>query len=234
MTDTLIDRLGQYRETGDGYEATLRYSYNKNNHVSRIEENTGEKQRVTTFVYDDDDRIYTTRKGSSRRVYSYDDYSRVSGKTAQHVDTTDLNVLEETFTYRNPVEDGATSQVETYRTASPAGYDVTYSYTYDGNGNILSVSDGTNTTGYVYDTANQLLRENNQAAGKTWGYVYDDAGNILRRLEYGYTTGDLGEPTDTVVYTYGDEEWGDLSRQQRTDSRISAFSCIYCNGGSNS
>ncbi len=143
-------------------------------------------------------------------MYSYDDYSRVSGKTAQHVDTTDLNVLEETFTYRNPVEDGATSQVETYRTASPAGYDVTYSYTYDGNGNILTVSDGTNTTGYVYDTANQLLRENNQAAGKTWGYVYDDAGNILRRLEYAYTTGELGEPTDTVVYTYGDEEWGDL------------------------
>ncbi len=29
-------------------------------------------------------------------------------------------------------------------------------------------------------------------------------------MEYAYTTGELGEPTDAVVYTYGDPEWGDL------------------------
>jgi len=40
---------------------------------------------------------------------------------------------------------------------SAAGLNQTYRYTYDANGNILSVSDGTNTTSYVYDSANQLV-----------------------------------------------------------------------------
>ena len=36
-----------------------------------------------------------------------------------------------------------------------------------------------NTTSYVYDSLDQLTRENNQAAGKTWVYTYDAWGNIL-------------------------------------------------------
>lgn len=74
----------------------------------------------------------------------------------------------------------------------------------------LRVQDSTNTTSYVYDTQNQLVRENNPAAGKTWTWVYDNAGNILSRNEYAYTTGTLGTPVDTVSYTYGDSSWGDL------------------------
>ena len=41
-------------------------------------------------------------------------------------------------------------------------------------------------------------------------WTYNDAGNILTRTEYAYTTGDLGTPTDTVTYTYGDSAWADL------------------------
>ena len=43
-------------------------------------------------------------------------------------------------------------------------------------------------------------------------WTYDNAGNILSRTEYAYTTGSLesATPTDTVLYTYGDDEWGDL------------------------
>ena len=87
---------------------------------------------------------------------------------------------------------------------------MTYSYTYDGNGNILSVSDGTNTTTYVYDSDNQLIRENNQAGGFTHTWEYGGIGNILNRKEYAYTTGALGTPIDTVTYSYDDFSWGDL------------------------
>ena len=72
------------------------------------------------------------------------------------------------------------------------GYNVTYSYTYDNNGNIKTVSDGTYTTTYTYDNQNQLTREDNQQAGKSWTWTYDDAGNILSKKEYAYTTGTLG------------------------------------------
>ena len=90
------------------------------------------------------------------------------------------------------------------------GAESAYRYTYDANGNITSVNDGTYTTTYVYDSANQLLRENNQKAGKTWGWTYDDGGNIRCKTEYAYTTGTVGEALDTVTYNYSASSWGDL------------------------
>ena len=88
-----------------------------------------------------------------------------------------------------------------------------FTYTYDDNGNILTVSDGTNTTSYVYDSANQLIRENNQAKNYTKVWTYDAAGNIQSRAEYTYTTAaslDSITPTDTVNYGYNDTQWKDL------------------------
>ena len=62
---------------------------------------------------------------------------------------------------------------------------------------------------YVYDDFDQLTRENNQAAGKTWVYTYDNGGNILSKTEYAYTTGTLGAALDTITYGY-DTTWKDL------------------------
>ena len=69
---------------------------------------------------------------------------------------------------------------------------------------------------HVYDSANQLIRENNEAGGFTYTWEYDAAGNILNKKEYAYTTEKIdGEsdltPTDTVTYGYDeDSAWGDL------------------------
>ena len=63
---------------------------------------------------------------------------------------------------------------------------------------------------YAYDSFDQLVRENNQAAGKTWTYAYDDGGNIQSKTEYAYTTGSLGAAVRTVAYGYGDASWSDL------------------------
>ena len=54
------------------------------------------------------------------------------------------------------------------------------------------------------------VRENNQAAGKTWTYAYDDGGNIRSKTEYAYTTGSLGAAVRTIPYGYGDASWSDL------------------------
>ena len=72
------------------------------------------------------------------------------------------------------------------------------------------VSDGQSTTTYAYDSFDQLVRENNQAAGKTWTYAYDDGGNIQSKTEYAYTTGTLGAAVRTIAYGYGDASWSDL------------------------
>jgi len=54
-----------------------------------------------------------------------------------------------------------------------------------------------------------LIREDNQAAGKSWTWSYDAGGNITSKKEYAYTTGTLGAETGTATYVY-DSGWGDL------------------------
>ena len=76
-------------------------------------------------------------------------------------------------------------------------------------GNITSVSDGTYTNSYVYDSLNQLVRENNQKFGKTYTYAYTN-GNITESKEYAYTTGELGTPLSVYNWSYGDGTWSDL------------------------
>ncbi len=63
---------------------------------------------------------------------------------------------------------------------------------------------------YEYDTASQLIRENNKTLEKTYVFVYDVGGNIISKEEYVFTEEDLSEltPTNTVSYSY-DSVWKD-------------------------
>lgn len=88
------------------------------------------------------------------------------------------------------------------------GSDIAYTYQYDANGNITQIAQGSASVTYAYDAANQLIRENNGFTNQTVTYEYDSWGNILNKKTYAYTTGDLGIPTTTDTYTYGNESWG--------------------------
>ncbi|MDE5995083.1 MAG: hypothetical protein K2G60_06185, partial [Oscillospiraceae bacterium] len=93
--------------------------------------------------------------------------------------------------------------------------DRTFTYAYNGSGNISKITDKTGTESkdstFVYDEAGQLIRENNAYTNKTVTYTYDAGGNILTKTEYPFTTGSLDGLTGTVVnYTYGNTNWKDL------------------------
>ena len=90
-----------------------------------------------------------------------------------------------------------------------------YSYTYDANGNITSVSEnGVLKYQYHYDSLGQLVREDNAAINKSYAYEYDAAGNILSKKTYAFTTAEtLGAVQSTVNYTYGNTSWGDQLTQ---------------------
>lgn len=99
--------------------------------------------------------------------------------------------------------------------------EVEYFYEYDDVGNITriyfkefdddgSLLDETTVCSYEYDTAGQLIRENNKTLEKTYVFVYDVGGNIVSKDEYDFTEDDLSElsPTDTISYSY-DSVWKD-------------------------
>ena len=203
----LTGRMMKYTESGAGYSHSVGYAYDAQNNLTRLEETVNGAGHTTAYTYDEENRILSSTTDGITVEYDYDDLGRVTTQTTKNGSTV---ILTESYTYKSPTSTTTSAQIATYTTAVPNGYSVTYSYTYDANGNITSISDGTNTTGYVYDSANQLIRENNQAGGFTYKWTYDDAGNILLREEYAYTTGTLGTPTETVNYTYGNSDWGDL------------------------
>ena len=171
------DRMMKYVESGSGFNHSVGYEYDAVNNLSQLVETINGDTSITSYDYDDDNRITSVNTNGISESSSYDSYGRVTTKVTRNGETL---ILTETYTYKETADNKPTSQVATMRSVS-AGRDVTYTYQYDANGNITSVSDGTYTTTYSYDSANQLIRESNEDIGLTWEYTYDDAGNILTK-----------------------------------------------------
>ena len=146
------------------------------------------------------DQIYgVTWNGAEKVSYTYDPLGRLTNRK--------IGSFNNAYTYEDVGTDKTTTLVKSVST--PAG---TYSYTYDNIGNILSITDGTYTSSYEYDSLNQLVRANDERAGKTYTYSYSN-GNITEMNEYAYTTGELGEAVNTQTWQYGDGVWSDLVTQ---------------------
>lgn len=209
------DRMMKYVESSDGYSHSVGYEYDVQNNLTQLVETINGVEHTTSYTYDDDNRIESVTNGAVREDYSYDEFGRVDSQTTQHNGT---DVVTKYVTFQSPASGKTSAQIDTYQIDSE-GYTVVYTYTYDDNGNITSVFDGIYTTSYAYDSANQLIRENNQAGGFTRTWTYDDGGNIISIDEYDYTTGELGEPNDTYSYYYDDSAWGDL-QTERYDAEL--------------
>ncbi len=123
-------------------------------------------------------------------------------------------VVQTEMTYADLSETEATYRVSQWKTTA-GGVTKTLTYGYDAHGNIVSISDGTNTSTYVYDEKDQLVQENDPTAGSggtTWTYSYDAGGNLTGKNEYAYTTAvpATGTPLSVKTYSYGNTVWKDL------------------------
>ena len=195
------NRLMKYVESGD-VDHSVRYTYDDQNKLTDLVEVINGVTQTTHYTYDDDQRISSIQNGDQIISYTYDEYGRVSQKTD--------GIFTYAYTYKSTSTGAPSNQIDTVSVMLGGDACTTFQYTYDDNGNILSTTDTRGISTYVYDSVGQLIRENNLRANKTWVWTYDNAGNILSRKEYNYTTGTLGTPLDTIVYTYGDAAWGDL------------------------
>ena len=201
-----IDRMMKYVEEGNDFSHSVGYAYDTLNNLTSLVETINGTKRTTSYSYDDDNRVTKVTAGNAQKTYSYDGFGRVN---QQQVKNGNSVLKTDNFTFTAPSSSATSSQIAGHTVVAGA-FNKTYSYTYDDNGNITSINDGSHTVSYVYDSANQLVRENNQIAQTTTTWTYDNAGNILERKEYAYTTGTLGDALDTITYTYGDSQWGDL------------------------
>ena len=199
---------GQYTTHGTDSHS-FHYLYDDLGRLVTLEENVGAELYATEYEYDGASRVSKVTEKLFAADYTYDDYSRLDRFTVKFHDE-DAIAITATIYYDDDIYNAYTSdQVRTWSWSNTAD-NFSYTYTYDNNGNIVSETVNGKTTTYVYDSANQLIRENNQAANRTWVWTYDGAGNIQSKKEYTYTTGTLGSVLDTVNYTYGNSNWGDL------------------------
>ena len=201
----------EYTGTVSGY----RYSYDKNNNLTRIRSNMDGKYWNTYYTYDEDNRPSQITLSNGKTIEYV--YGKTTGRPdyiTRHLDT-DYVV---DWTYKSGANGSSTTLISTYSNGS----DARYNYNYDANGNITQIWRGsvtfagaTEKYSYVYDAANQLIRENlyygsGNAENATYTYSYDKWGNILSKSKYAYTTGTLGTIQSVISYcSYGNSQWKD-------------------------
>ena len=185
-----------------GCSNAVQWGYDDENNLSSQTQTLNGNTYTTQYTYDKDNRLTKTTAGNVSAGYTYDAYGRMTGIVTKSGDST---VLNSTISYNSPSNTATSTQVADWNDGL-----TTYSYIYNDNGNIASISSDNRTATYEYDTLNRLTRANDPIAGKTWVYSYDSGGNILKRSEYAYTANALGTPSEEVTYTYGDSQWKDL------------------------
>jgi len=154
----------------------------------------GQSNPITTnYEYDKDSKLKKVilDKGSYL-TNTYDTIGRLTGKTI-----TDGSANYSTaYSYLA----GSTGSTTT-KVGSITNNGAAISYSYDCNGNISTITQGSQVISYQYNELSEVVRENNQVLNKTVTYAYDAGGNITNKNEYAYTTGTQGTQTKTILIT---------------------------------
>lgn len=168
------------------------WTYDAKDNVTALTESIGGKSFSYTYAYDDDSRPTSFGYGDVTKQVTYDGHGRSSGTTVKNGSRT---VLGTGYAYRDVDSTYTTTQVKSV-TNSYGGKTANFNYTYDANGNILSVS-GAQTAVYEYDDLGQLITEtigtgDDQVIIR---YTYDNGGNLIKKGREYTTEAPEPEPT---------------------------------------
>lgn len=215
----LIRQEATDRTTG-AHIGSFEYTYDVRNNVVAITSEMGGRTFTQNYSYEalsetdtvtaryaSDNLPVRYSVASTRYIdYEYDSINRLQKKT---LNTATPYVI--SYGYKASSEFGKEGSFVTTQLSTEVNGDTSYYYTYDVLGNIEDINSKTtgdyeNYRNYTYDELNQLLREDNASAGKTYTYEYDAQGNITRKNVYDYTTDtQLSTEPDTITYTYSED-----------------------------
>ena len=122
-------------------------------------------------------------------AYTYDELGRRVSRSPGDCTT-------QQYTY---VDDPDAPALTSTRVASVTGYYGTSEYSYDANGNITRIQNGSETQDFTYDALGQLIAYTD-AGGNAYAYTYQN-GNILTATKNSETY---------HTYAYADTGWSDL------------------------
>ena len=180
------------------YKSKLKYD--KLNNLEQIIETVQGEQHNTSFEYDRDNRV--TKQifdGNNEVEYVYDELGRLAKRLINGTNVREYGYVAGGYGTNSttPVMDSITQN------------GISFGYTYDARGNIVSETQDSTTVTYEYDAMNQLVRINNPHENATWVFNYNAGGNMTTKVRYAYTTEDLGAPIETVSCSYTDANWKD-------------------------
>ena len=174
------DAAGRLLTLTDANGQSTRASYDGNGNLLTVSDPNG---KTTTYSYDSQNRPLSRTDGNGQQwSNSYDANGNVKSQTVPG--SAGPRTTHFTHDALNRV-----SQVA-YPDASVVAY------TYDANGNRLTMSDSTGVTAYSYDALDRLVRKTD-SQGKVLSYVYDGVGNVTA---LGYPGG------QSVAYSYDQGE----------------------------
>jgi RHS repeat-associated protein len=185
-TITFSDDLdGRPATSTAGYgspQATVkRTTYDADGNVlSKID---GLTHTLASYTYDGLNRQSTSTDGLARTTtYTYDRVNRL---------TTDVDPLNKVTAYT--YDSGGRLIATSYSDGSPSE-----TYTYDADGHLLTMVDGTGTTTSVFDSLHRLIQQTD-GAGHVVGYGYDLAGRVT---SVAYPGGNCSTPTLCITRQY--------------------------------
>ncbi len=188
-----------------------RYTYDEEGNLLTFTDSYG---HVTTNTYTDGTLASTTNPNGSVFTFSEDgkttteNYSSISNNQTRTIVETDNG---KTITGSNNVSETYTKnsfgEISEY-CIHYGNQTKDYTYTYDSNGNILTISlNGTLQQKYTYNESNELIRVDDAVLDMTTKYVYDFKGNIthVRTYDFSTSTGSLGPPNYASGYGYNSQ-----------------------------
>lgn len=140
--------------------------------------------------------------GASSTTYNYDNLYRLTSKTTKYA-ATSARRYKTAYTYNNVSGNQKGTRI-TEENHSIGSNTVNYAYSYYANGNLKSITSGSDVQSeYIYDEYGRLIQENNYALGQSYKLTYDNGGNITRKETYIITDNKIASrPTQTDIYDY--------------------------------